>query len=117
MRGALSPHHVSARVPWRLFGVLGAVFTFNLGLAAWSAVVAGSLVQAGEGPATVGALFSAAELLRLPTALLLPLVTLRFGTRWVSLAGMLSLGLLPVVALTNLGSAQVMAIFVLTAVP
>jgi MFS family permease len=75
------------------------------------------MVQAGEGPATVGALFSASELLRLPTALLLPLLTLRFGTRWVSLAGMLSLGLMPLVAVTTLGPAQVMSMFVLSAVP
>ena len=111
MRGVLS------LLPWPLVGVLAAVFTFNLGLAAWSAVVAGSMVQAGEGPATVGALFSASELLRLPTALLLPLLTLRFGTRWVSLAGMLGLGLMPLVALTTLGPAQVMSMFVLSAIP
>jgi MFS family permease len=117
MRGIPGLNRFAAALPWSLVGVLGAVFTFNLGLAAWSAVVAGSLVQAGEGPATVGALFSASELLRLPTALILPLVTLRFGTRWVSLAGMLSLGLMPLVALTTLGPAQVMSMFVLSAVP
>jgi MFS family permease len=117
MRGVRAVNRFAALLPWPLVGVLVGVFMFNLGLAAWGAVVAGTLVQAGEGPATVGALFSAAEVLRLPTALLLPLVTLRFGTRWVSLVGMLTLGLLPLMALTNLGPAQVMSIFVLTAVP
>src|ERR671938_39863 len=101
MRGIPAPNRLAALLPWPLVGGPGAVFVFNLGLAAWSAVVAGSLVQAGEGPATVGALYSASELLRLPTALLLPLVTLRFGTRWVSLAGMLSLGVLPLIALIH----------------
>lgn len=119
MRGVLPPtrSRVATLLPWRLVSVLGAVFTFNLGLAAWSAVVAGGLAQSGEGPATVGALFSAAEVLRLPTALLLPLVTLRFGVRGVSLAGMLTLGLLPLIAFGNLGPAEVMGVFVFTAVP
>jgi MFS family permease len=117
MRGIRLPSSVSALIPGRLAAVLAAVFTFNLGLAAWSAVVAGLLVQAGEGPATVGSLFAAAELVRLPTALVLPLVTLRLGTRVVSLTGLLILGALPLTALTTLGPAHVMAIFVLAAVP
>jgi MFS transporter len=117
MRGVMPPTRLAAFLPWRLVVVLAAVFTFNLGLAAWSAVVAGGLAQAGEGPASIGALFSAAELLRLPTALLLPLVTLRYGTRGVSVTGMLTLAALPLIVLTHLGSAEVMAAYVLAAVP
>src|SRR5438105_15595034 len=113
MRGLLPSTAFSAVLPRGLVGVLAAVFMFNLGLAAWSAVVAGLLVQAGEGPATVGALFAACELIRLPSVIFLPLITLRFGVRTVSLAGMLILGALPLMALTTLGPAHVMAMFVL----
>jgi MFS family permease len=100
-----------------LLPVLVAIFAFNLGSAAWSAVVAGRLTQDGAGTALLGALYAICEISRLPAALLLPAVTLRFGARRVTQAGLLILLALPLIAVTGLGSGQVMLIFVLSALP
>jgi MFS family permease len=100
-----------------LLPVLAAIFAFNMGSAAWSAVVAGRLTQDGVGTALLGALYAVCELSRLPAALLLPAVTLRFGARRVTQAGLLVLLALPLIALTGFGSGQVMLIFVLSALP
>lgn len=101
----------------RLVPVLGSIFVFNLGSAAWSAVVAGRLTQDGAGTAVLGGLYAACEISRLPAALLLPAVTLRCGARRVMQSGLLVLLLLPLVALSGLGNTQIMAIFVLSALP
>src|SRR5712691_1772946 len=81
-----------------LLPVLAAIFAFNLGSAAWSAVVAGRLTQDGAG-----------------TALLLPAVTLRYGARRVTQGGLLILLALPLIAISGLGNGPVMLIFVLSA--
>src|SRR5437763_10938763 len=98
-----------------LLPVLMAIFAFNLGSAAWSAVVAGRLTQDGAGTAALGALYAICEISRLPAALLLPSVTLRHGARRVTQVGLLVLVMLPIVGVTGLGNAQVMLIFVLSA--
>src|SRR6266850_7558996 len=95
-----------------LLPVLVAIFAFNLGSAAWSAVVAGRLTQDGAGTAVLGVLYAICEISRLPAALLLPSVTLRYGARRVTQAGLLVLLVLPVVALTGLANGQVMLIFI-----
>src|SRR5258708_537638 len=100
-----------------LLPVLAAIFAFNLGSAAWSAVVAGRLTQDGAGTALLGALYAICEISRLPAALLLPAVTLRFGARRVTQGGLLILLALPLIALTGFGSGQVMLIFILSALP
>jgi MFS family permease len=100
-----------------LYPVLATIFVFNLGSAAWSAVVAAYLTQAGTGTAELGALYAICEVSRLPAALLLPAVTLRHGARRVTQAGLLLLLALPLVALSGLDDLQVMAIFVLSALP
>jgi MFS family permease len=100
-----------------LVRVLAAIFAFNLGSAAWSAVVAGHLTQAGAGTAVLGVLYAVCEISRLPAALLLPAVTLRHGARRVTQAGLLVLLALPLIALTGLGNEQIMLIFVLSALP
>ena len=100
-----------------LLPVLVAIFAFNLGSAAWSAVVAGRLTQDGAGTALLGALYAICEISRLPAALLLPAVTLRYGARRVTQGGLLILLALPLIALSGLGNGQVMLIFVLSALP
>src|SRR5229473_1327806 len=100
-----------------LLPVLAAIFAFNLGSAAWSAVVAGRLTQDGAGTALLGALYAICEISRLPAALLLPAVTLRYGARRVTQGGLLILLALPLIALSGLGNGQVMLIFVLSALP
>jgi Major Facilitator Superfamily len=100
-----------------LVPILAAIFAFNLGSGAWSAVVAGRLTQVGAGTAVLGVLYAVCEISRLPAALLLPTVTLRLGARRVTQAGLLVLLALPLIALTGLGNGQVMLIFVLTALP
>src|ERR671933_2502229 len=97
--------------------VLLAIFAFNLGSAAWSAVVAGHLTQDGAGTAVLGVLYAICEVSRLPAALLLPAVTLRHGARRVTQGGLLVLLVLPLIALTGLDNGQVMLIFVLSALP
>jgi MFS family permease len=97
--------------------VLAAVFAFSLGSSAWSAVVAGRLTQDGVGTAVLGLLFAVCELSRLPAALLLPAITLRHGARPVTQFGLLVLLALPLVALSGLDAAQLMVIFVGSALP
>src|SRR5438105_3445286 len=101
----------------RLLPVLAAVFLFNLGSAAWSAVVAGRLTQDGAGTAVIGILYAVCEICRLPAALLLPAVTLRHGARRVTQGGLIVLLLLPLIAVTGLDNPQVMLIFILSALP
>src|SRR3979411_2866855 len=96
-----------------LLPVLVAIFAFNLGSAAGSAVVAGRLTQDGAGTALLGALYAVCEISRLPAALLLPAVTLRQGARRVTQGGLLLLLVLPLIALTGFENRQVMLIFVL----
>jgi hypothetical protein len=100
-----------------LLHVLAAVFAFNLGSGAWSAVVAGRLVQDGAGTTVLGVLYAVCEISRLPAALLLPTITLRHGARRVTQAGLLVLLSLPLIAVGGLGNGQVMLIFVLSALP
>src|SRR5438876_1537313 len=100
-----------------LLPVLMAIFAFNLGSAAWSAVVAGRLTQDGAGTALLGALYAICEITRLPAALLLPAITLNYGARRVTQGGLLILLVLPLIALSGLGNGQVMLIFVLSALP
>src|SRR5918912_1337257 len=83
-----------------LVPVLLAIFAFNLGSAAWSAVVAGHLTQHGAGTAVLGLLYAVCELSRLPAALLLPALTLRHGARRVTQAGVAILLMLPLIALS-----------------
>jgi len=97
--------------------VLVAIFAFNLGSAAWSAVVAGRLTQDGAGTALLGALYAICEISRLPAALLLPAVTLHYGARRVTQGGLLILLVLPLIAISGLGNGQVMLIFVMSALP
>ena len=100
-----------------LLAVLAAVFAFNLGSAAWSAVVAGRLTQEGAGTTVLGVLYAICEISRLPAAILLPAATLRHGARRVTQAGVLLLLLVPLVALGGLENRQVMMIFILSALP
>ncbi|TME41837.1 MAG: MFS transporter [Chloroflexi bacterium] len=100
-----------------LLAVLAAVFAFNLGSAAWSAVVAGRLTQEGAGTTVLGVLYAICEISRLPAAILLPAATLRHGARRVTQAGLVLLLLVPLVALTGLENRQVMMIFILSALP
>src|SRR5438445_5806907 len=100
-----------------LLAVLAAVFAFNLGSAAWSAVVAGRLTQEGAGTTVLGVLYAIGEISRLPAAILRPAATLRHGARRVTQAGLVLLLLVPLVALTGLENRQVMMIFILSALP
>ena len=100
-----------------LVPILGAIFAFNLGASAWSAVVAGRLMQDGAGTSVLGVLYAICELSRLPAALLLPMLTLRHGTRRVTQVGLAMLLVLPLIAVTGLGNQQLMLIFVLSALP
>src|SRR5205823_11438244 len=97
-----------------LVPVLAAIFAFNLGSAAWSAVVAGRLTQDGAGTAVLGVLYAICEISRLPAALLLPAATLRHGARRVTQVGLLVLLALPLIALSGLDNGQVMLIFFLS---
>src|SRR5215208_7072003 len=97
------------RIPQMHIGlvpVLAAVFAFNLGSAAWSAVVAGRLTQDGAGTAVLGVLYAVCEISRLPAAFLLPSITLRHGARRVTQGGLLVLLTLPLVSLSGLGTPQ-----------
>jgi MFS family permease len=100
-----------------LVPVLLAIFAFNLGSAAWSAVVAGHLTQHGAGTTMLGVLYAICEVSRLPAALLLPAVTLRHGARRVTQGGLLFMLMLPLIALTGLDNHQMTLIFVLSALP
>jgi MFS family permease len=100
-----------------LLPVLLAIFAFNVGSAAWSAVVAGRLTQDGAGTAVLGILYAVCEISRLPAAFLLPSVTLRQGARKVTLFGLCALLALPLIALSGLENGQIMLIFVLSALP
>src|SRR5260370_14648644 len=100
-----------------LLPVLVAIFAFNLGSAAWSAVVAGRLTEDGAGTALLGALYAIGEISGLPVALLLPAVTLHCGARRVTPGGLLILLALPLIALSGFGNGQVMLIFFLSALP
>src|SRR6266568_9598803 len=91
-----------------LVPILAAIFAFSLGSGAWSAVVAGRLTQGGAGTAVLGVLYAVCEISRLPAALLLPSVTLRYGARRVTQAGLLVLLAIPIVALTGMGNGPVM---------
>ena len=97
--------------------ILAAIFAFNLGSGAWSAVVAGRLTRTARAPRSSGVLYAVCEISRLPAALLLPRSTLQHGARRVTQAGLLVLLALPLIGLTGLGNGQVMLIFVLTALP
>ena len=107
----------SLRVSGRLARVLGAVFLFNLGVAAWSAVVAGHLAENGHTASLVGTLYAVSDFVRLPAAFLLPAVTLRFGTRRVTLVGLVGLLGLPLLLLPGDGTLRVMTLFVVSALP
>src|SRR5437764_5216168 len=109
---ACLPHRIRPTTELGLLPVLAAIFAFSLGSAAWSAVVAGRLTQDGAGTAVLGLLYALCEVSRLPAALLLPSVTLHHGARRVTQAGLLILLALPIIAVTGLGTPQVMAIFV-----
>src|SRR5438445_12349303 len=99
------------RAEMGLLPVLAAIFAFNLGSAAWSAVVAGRLTQDGAGTAVLGVLYAVCEISRLPAALLLPSVTLRHGARRVTVFGLLALLALPLIAFRGLENGQLMLIF------
>src|SRR5438874_8698858 len=107
--------HLSSEIG--LMPILMAIFAFNLGSSAWSAIVAGRLTQDGAGTAVLGVLYAVCEISRLPAALLLPSVTLRYGARRVTQAGLLVLLAIPIVALTGMGNGQVMLIFIMSALP
>jgi len=101
----------------RLTTILLAIFAFNLGSAAWSAVVAGRLTQDGAGTGLLGALYAICEISRLPAALLLPALTVRHGARSITLVGLIALLALPLIGLSGLANHQLMAVFVLSALP
>jgi MFS family permease len=100
-----------------LVPILATVFAFNLGSAGWSAVVAGRLTQDGAGTGVLGLLYAICEISRLPAALLLPALTVRYGARRVTQVGVLVLLALPFIALTGVDNPQLMLIFVLSALP
>src|SRR5438128_9867567 len=106
------PHSPRSSIGLRagLLSVLIAVFLFNLGSAAWSAVVAGRLTQDGASTTVLGVLYAICEISRLPAALLLPALTLRHGARRVTQAGLAILITLPLIALSGLENRQVMLI-------
>lgn len=100
-----------------LVPILAAMFAFNLSSAAWAAVVAGRLTQDGAGTSVLGLLYAVCEVSRLPAALMLPASTLKFGARRVTQFGLLVLLVVPLIGLAGLGNTQLMAIFVLSALP
>jgi MFS family permease len=97
--------------------ILLAIFAFNLGSGAWSAVVAERLTQDGAGTGLLGVLYAICELSRLPAALLLPALTVHHGARRITQIGLLMLMGLPLIGLSGLENNQLMAIFVLSALP
>jgi MFS family permease len=100
-----------------LVPILAAIFAFNLGSAAWSAVVAERLTQDGTSTGLLGVLYAACEISRLPAALLLPALTVHHGARAITQIGLLALLALPLVGLSGLENNQMMVIFVLSALP
>jgi MFS family permease len=100
-----------------LMPILMAIFAFNLGSGAWSAVVAERLTQDGTGTGLLGVLYAICELSRLPAALLLPALTVRHGARRITQIGLLVLLVLPLIGLTGLENNRLMTIFVLSALP
>jgi MFS family permease len=114
MRARLFPH-LSLGVG--LAPILLAIFAFNLGSAAWSAVVAERLTQDGAGTGLLGVLYAVCELSRLPAALLLPALTVHHGARRITQLGLVTLLVLPLIGLTGLENNQLMVIFVLSALP
>ena len=100
-----------------LMPILLAIFAFNLGSAAWSAIVAERLTQDGAGTGVLGILYAICEISRLPAALLLPALTVNHGARRITQVGLLALLALPLIALSGLDNPQLMAIFVLSALP
>src|SRR5688572_11323393 len=111
------PSVLRSHLNGRLAPVLLAIFAFNLGAAAWSAVVAAQLTLDGADTAVLGTLYAVCEISRLPAAFMLPMLTLRLGARRITQAGLLVLLALPLISLTGLGTPQVMLIFVLSALP
>jgi MFS family permease len=105
------------RVVPGLVPILAAIFAFNLGSAAWSAVVAERLTQDGAGTSVLGILYAVCELSRLPAALLLPALTVSHGARRITQIGLFLLLGLPLIGLTGLENKQLMTIFVLSALP
>jgi MFS family permease len=100
-----------------LVPILLAIFAFNVGSAGWSAIVAERLTLDGAGTGVLGILYAICEISRLPAALLLPALTVRHGARLITQVGLLALLALPLIALTGLDNPQLMAIFVLSALP
>jgi MFS family permease len=100
-----------------LVPILLAIFAFNLGSGAWSAIVAGRLTQDGAGTGMLGVLYAVCEISRLPAALLLPALTVHHGARRITQVGLIALVALPLIGLTGLQNHQLMAIFVLSALP
>src|SRR5689334_21259168 len=100
-----------------LLPILLAIFAFNLGSAAWSAIVAARLTQDGAGTAVLGVLYAICQLSRLPAALLLPALTVHHGARRITQFGLLTILALPLIALGGLHDGQLMAIFILSALP
>src|SRR5947209_18999457 len=84
-----------------LLPVLLAIFAFNLGSAAWSAVVAGRLTQDGAGTALLGALDCVCGISRLPASLLLPSVPLPCAAALVRQAARVTLGVLTLTSLAG----------------
>lgn len=107
------------RLSWGvgLVPILLAIFAFNLGSAAWSAVVAERLTLDGAGTNVLGVLYAVCEISRLPAALLLPALTVHHGARRITQVGILVLLVLPLIGLSGLGNHQLMAIFILSALP
>ncbi len=100
-----------------LVPILAAIFAFNLGSAAWSAIVAERLTQDGAGTGVLGVLYAICEISRLPAALLLPALTVHHGARRITQVGLVALLGLPLIGLSGLHNAQLMSIFVLSALP
>ena len=97
--------------------VVGAAFVFNVAVTGWTAVVAGRWVQDGAALAALGGLYSACELVRVPALVLLPALTLRYGARSLTLAGLVGLACLPLVLVGDLGRLQMAITLLLSAVP
>ncbi|MBV9172991.1 MAG: hypothetical protein JOZ81_23255 [Chloroflexi bacterium] len=114
MRARLFPH---SSLGFGLVPILVSIFAFNLGSAAWSAVVAARLTQEGAGTGLLGVLYAICEVSRLPAALLLPALTVHHGARRVTQIGLVVLLALPLIGLTGLTNDQLTAIFVLSALP
>src|SRR5690348_7668701 len=85
-----------------LVPILAAIFAFNLGSAAWSAIVAATLTQEGAGTGVLGVLYAICEISRLPAALLLPALTVAHGARRITQIGLVTLLALPLIGLTGL---------------